>query len=161
MKLVKSIVLSMALLAAIIAASPVFATGRSFHAFLGGFEEVPSVLTNGSGFFHATVNRDGSISYFLKVRDLSSTFAQAHIHFGQKDVNGGVMVFLCGGPSVPCAEEVRGTLSAASVVGAATAQGVATGDIDAVIETLRSGNTYVNVHTANFPAGEIRGQVKK
>jgi CHRD domain len=28
------------------------------------------------------------------------------------------------------------------------------------LEAIRSGNTYVNVHTANFPSGEIRGQVK-
>jgi hypothetical protein len=160
MKLIKSILVSFALLVATAGATPVFATDRNFFAFLDGFNEVPSILSQGSGFFRARLNRDGSIDYVLKVRDLSGTFAQAHIHFGQKDVNGGVMVFLCGGPSVPCAEEVSGTLTAASVVGAAAGQGVAAGDLDAVIQTLRSGNTYVNVHTSTFPAGEIRGQVK-
>ena len=43
---------------------------------------------------------------------------------------------------------------------AVPAQNVPAGSFDAAMRILRSGDAYANVHTANFPAGEIRGQVK-
>jgi hypothetical protein len=32
---------------------------------------------------------------------------------------------------------------------------------DAQVQALNSGQTYVNIHTAANPAGEIRGQITK
>jgi hypothetical protein len=32
-------------------------------------------------------------------------------------------------------------------------------DLGDVLGALASGNAYVNIHTQNFPTGEIRGQV--
>ena len=53
---------------------------------------------------------------------------------------------------------VSGSIAAADVVGP-TGQGFVAGDITPVIAALRAGVTYANMHTAKFPAGEIRGQV--
>ena len=53
---------------------------------------------------------------------------------------------------------MSGTITAADVVGP-TAPGFAVGDITPVIAALRAGVTYANMHTAKFPAGEVRGQV--
>ena len=50
---------------------------------------------------------------------------------------------------------VTGTITAASVIGP-TAQGVAVGNFAAVLAALQSDTAYGNVHTQNFPAGEIR-----
>jgi hypothetical protein len=55
---------------------------------------------------------------------------------------------------------VSGTLTAASVVGPVP-QNVAAGDFDAVIDALNSNTAYANIHTTKFPAGEIRGQVRR
>jgi CHRD domain len=55
---------------------------------------------------------------------------------------------------------VTGTLTAASVIGPA-AQNVTAGDFDAVTDALNSNTAYANVHTAKFPSGEIRGQVRR
>ena len=33
--------------------------------------------------------------------------------------------------------------------------------IDDLLDAMRAGNTYVNVHTAANPAGEIRGQIAR
>ena len=53
---------------------------------------------------------------------------------------------------------VTGTLTAADVVGP-TAQGIAAGEFEEVLEALRSEAGYANVHSTKFAGGEIRGQV--
>jgi hypothetical protein len=121
------------------------------------------------GSFEAEINDDGTISFTLSYAEMSSPVTQAHIHFGASRTNGGVMVFLCGGPKAACpvAGSVAGTLTAAdvSVLPASNGdsvipQGLQPGDLAGMIEAIRSGNTYVNVHTTTFPNGELRGQVE-
>src|SRR5215468_1406882 len=107
----------------------------------------------------------GAISFSLNFSDLSSPLSVAHLHFAPSKVAGGVMIFLCGGggqPACPAAKSgtVTGTITAANVTGP-TAQGIAAGDLTAALEAVREGLGYVNVHSTNFPAGEIRGQIHR
>ena len=53
---------------------------------------------------------------------------------------------------------MTGTVTATGVVGP-TAQNIAAGDFGAVVDALASDTAYGNIHTKQFPAGEIRGQV--
>ena len=138
------------------------------RAVLGPFDQVPSVFAASSGTFEAQINNDGSISFSLSYTNMTSSVTQAHIHFGRSKTNGGVMVFLCGGskPACPLSGTVTGTLTASDVStlpasngDSVIPQGIQPSDLNAMIEAIRSGSTYVNVHTANFPNGEIRGQV--
>lgn len=138
------------------------------RAELISFKQVPSVLARGHGHFYAEINEDHTISFELSYADMSSSVVQAHIHFGASKTNGGVMVFLCGGvkPACPASGTVTGTITAAdvSVLPATNGdsvipQGIQPGDLAGLIKAVRSGNTYINVHTATFPNGEIRGQV--
>jgi CHRD domain len=142
--------------------------GNMITAQLISFNQVPAVLAQSSGSFTAEINSDGTISFSLTYANMSSSVVQAHIHFGASKTNGGVMVFLCGGPKPECPASgtVTGTLAAAdvSVLPAANPdsvipQGVQPGDFAGMLSAIRSGNSYVNVHTTNFPNGEIRGQV--
>ena len=93
---------------------------------------------------------------------------QAHLHFGQTAVNGGIVVFICtnvGGPvgTPECPEgraTLTGTATSEDVIGGAAAQGIAAGELTEVKEAIRAGAVYANVHTEDFPNGEIRAQLR-
>ena len=137
---------------------------KRFKAELNGFQEVPSVSTTGFGRFHAKLVDDELIEYRFEYAGLeggNSLFA--HIHFAQRNVNGGVMVFICGGGSKPdpCPNvegTVTGTFVPSDVVGP-NAQGIEPGSWDEFLRALRAGHAYVNIHTVRWPGGEIRGQI--
>ena len=135
----------------------------AFVAELGGFQAVPPILTGARGRFRAELTPDGALEYELWYENLSGPATQAHIHFGQPGVNGEVVVFLCGegdAPACPGAGgRVAGRIEPEDIV-AVPQQGVEAGDLAGVIRAMRAGATYVNVHTPQFPAGEIRGQIR-
>lgn len=156
-------------LAVAVAAGAALADGpRVLRADLTGFEEVLPVSTTGNGQLRLLIYPDRStISYELSYSGLQADVTQAHIHFGQPAVNGGISVFLCtnlgNGPAGTQACPLRsgtvsGVITAASVLGP-DAQGIAPGEIDALVEALREQLTYVNVHSTRWPGGEIRGQI--
>ena len=158
---------------ALLAVSAVaFVQNKRIREFLSGYSEVPSVSTAAEGEFQARISADETqIDYELSYSDLEGGVTQAHIHFGQKDVNGGISVWLCGnpGPGVtpptgtpacpPSPATVTGSLTAANVVGP-TSQGIAAGEFAELIRAIRAGKTYANVHTTKFPGGEIRSQIE-
>ena len=72
----------------------------SLRATLSGFQEVPPKLTDATGTFTATIN-GGQLNYTLKYSGLSSSALQAHIHFGQRAVSGGILIWLCQTASNP------------------------------------------------------------
>jgi len=146
--------------------------GRDFETDLVGYEEVPAVSTVGNGVADVEVARDGeSLRFVLRYRATESPVTQAHIHFGQKDVNGGIVIFFCSnlgnGPAgtPPCPQPppggyatVTGMRTAADMAGGAAAQGIAPGQFGELVRALRAGVTYANVHSTDRPGGEIRGQ---
>jgi CHRD domain len=147
---------------AVVAVAPAHdKNGKSgLKAFLSGYQEVPANSTTGVGKFKARLN-GATIEFKLRYTGLEAPVKFAHIHFGQRDVNGGVAAFLCGGggkPACPNSGEVTGTIAASDVVGPAD-QGIAPGEFDELVNAIKHGVTYVNVHTDKFPNGEIRGQI--
>lgn len=160
-----------------LAAAP-FASAQQANrlgANLVGFDEVPSVSSVASGKFNAQINNaESAIDWELSYADLEGSVQQAHIHFGQPHVNGGITVFLCtnlgNGPegiqSCPASPAtISGTIMAADVspnitaTAAARTQGINTGELAELIRAIRAGATYVNVHSTTWPGGEIRNQI--
>jgi hypothetical protein len=139
---------------------------NQFRARLIGHNETPAVHTAGRGNLVLTINTNNTLSYTLTYSGLNTAAGAAHVHFGQPDVVGGVSFFLCGGGSKPACP--AGTSTTATVTGtvapadvqAITTQGLAAGDLAAIVKEIRAGFAYANVHTATSPAGEIRGQLK-
>lgn len=132
------------------------------RAELSGFQEEPAISTTGHGHFTARIDDDARvIDYELTYAGLEGgTPTQAHIHFGGRDHNGGVSAFLCSGPKPACPPSgtVTGVITAADVIGP-TGQGIEAGSFDELVRAIRSGMTYVNVHTPRWLGGEIRGQI--
>jgi hypothetical protein len=142
-------------------------------ARLNGYEEVVggpgpastgSVSTGARGKFRFEI-RDNPlrIHFVLRYEDMEgTTVSQAHLHFAQRHVGGGVIAFLCGGPKPPCTSpdgRFEGDILAADVLGPAD-QGIQAGALNEVIRAIRAGAVYANVHsTPQYPEGEIRGQL--
>jgi hypothetical protein len=162
------LVLSSVLVLAL-AAVPAHAQGGTATATLRAFDEVPALSSIGRGTFTATISADGSeMTYELHYERLTAAPTQAHLHFGQKGVNGGIMIFLCSnlgnGPAgtQPCpagSATITGTVHSSDVVAGAAAQGVAPGELFAPLRGMRGGVVYANVHSTAYPGGEIRGQL--
>jgi CHRD domain-containing protein len=161
----------MVLVAALaLAASPAPAD-ENLNASLRGFEEVPVISTTGEGHFMARMGKDKNgpkIDWELSYADLEGSVQQAHIHFGQPAVNGGIAVFLCSnlgnGPAgtqrcPPAPATVTGTIRAGDVIGPA-GQGITAGELAELIKAIRGGVTYANVHSDKWPGGEIRGLLR-
>ena len=139
---------------------------------LNAFDEVPVVISGATGELRLKIDRDEqSIEYTLSYENIEGgDVLQAHIHLGQKHTSGMIVVFLCTNlgnappsathptPACPLGPNgsVSGTLDASNVIERA-AQGVGAGDLAAVIEGIRKGVVYANVHTMVSPSGEIRG----
>jgi hypothetical protein len=139
-------------------------------AHLRPIEEVPALSSAGTGEFVATINAAGTeINYALRYSNLSGTATQAHIHIAQKGVNGNIMVFFCtnlgnsptGTPTpqaCPPSGTITGTIHAGDIIGP-TSQGIKVGELAKVVQAIRAGVAYANVHSDIFPGGEIRGQI--
>ncbi|HJU12006.1 MAG TPA: CHRD domain-containing protein [Candidatus Binataceae bacterium] len=147
---------------------------NSFGALLTGYEEVPPTFTTGSGLVQVKIDKDqDAIHYTLSYSGLSSAVTQAHIHFGERPVNGGIIVFLCdntgkapsGVPACPNSGTVSGVITAIDVnppnnPEPVTAQGIAPGEFAGLVAAIEHGDAYANVHSSTFPTGEIRGWLR-
>jgi len=163
-------VIQLSLLTLCLPLSVALAEHKQFRAVMSGTSEVPALSTAASGEFQARVNSDDTaVEYQLSYTDLEGSVTQAHIHLGQRDVNGGIAVWLCSNlasPPTPAGVQacptppaiITGTFTAADVVGPA-GQGIAAGEFAELIAALRNGTAYANVHSTKFPGGEVRSQV--
>ena len=132
-----------------------------FKADLTGAEEVPPVDTDTTGEAEFEVNwAQTEIEFELEVEDGVDILAKpgAHIHCAPAGENGPIVAFLAS--DVPGGfdgeVEIKATLTDANIVNDACGTTIA-----ALVQSMRDGNTYVNVHSAANPGGEIRGQIEE
>ncbi|WP_321112772.1 CHRD domain-containing protein [Halorussus salinisoli] len=133
-----------------------------FVAALSGGNQMPTVETDATGLALFAADEDG-VDYALAVANVENML-MAHIHAGGPDESGPVAVWL--DPSVDAREpELReGTTNGITTQGTITSEdfvGPLEGEsLDALLEMMRTGEAYVNVHTEQNQAGEIRGQTR-
>lgn len=106
---------------------------------LKGVAEVPAVKTSATGTGQITVLPDQTVSGSIKTAGLVSTVA--HIHEGASGQNGPPIITLTrtANDSFVVPADARLT--------------------DTQYASFKAGNLYVNVHSAQHPSGEIRGQL--
>ena len=129
-----------------------------FKATMNAANEVGTVISDGGGTADYTVD-GGTVSYTVTFSGLTANANAGHIHVGPAGVNGGVTVPF----TVPRATSgtFSGSFTAANVAAASTSDGgvgVDAGDYNGLLQLMRAGETYTNIHTQPFPNGEIRGQ---
>jgi hypothetical protein len=110
------------------------------HVTLTGSNEVPPVTTSASGSGTVTVNADRSVTAHITVSGMTPT--AAHIHQGAPGASGPVIV--------PFVKQGESTFVAAEGAKMTEEQ----------YRAYKSGHTYVNVHSAKNPSGELRAQLK-
>jgi hypothetical protein len=137
-----------------------------FVARLKGRNEVPPVRSNAFGITKfMTNNHKSKIKFLLEVNNIRD-FVQAHIHLGDRDENGPVIVFLFGADVATLAEQEGISTRKGIVEGIITNKDIVENEVgincvEELIEAMKKGKTYVNVHSEQNPSGEIRGQIKE
>jgi hypothetical protein len=150
--------ISLSVLLTVSVVDQIHAAKYPYDAPLSGENEVPPVQTSATGEAEFTVLENDTIKYRVNVTGISNASA-AHIHMGKEGENGDPVIDLLGTPTSKDKDTAygmifRGNLTDAGLKG--PLQGQTLNDLVAAMDT---GDTYVNVHTAANPNGEIRGQI--
>ena len=178
----KRIVSTIAALIGVVGVGIAFADddmATKIREFLTGVKEVPVASTTGTGTFQAVIDEDAQeIRYTLTFADLEGDVRQSHIHIGPEQNTGNIMLWLCqtatnpspvattpqcfnpADPASARANTVTGVLTGADIVASVAPNGVVAGEFAEAVALIRAGKTYVNVHSAKFPPGEIRSQIE-
>jgi hypothetical protein len=139
--------------------SPVRAEGaKGFKAVLSGAEVVPPAQTKAKGEATFELRKYGKELYYtIKASDIEGITA-AHIHKGKKGENGPPLALLKVTKNAAKMNEVvaKGEVDKKDLMTSLSGKSVAD-----LLKEIETGDTYVNVHTAKFPDGEIRGQIVK
>ena len=129
---------------------------NEFTAKLTGSEEVTPVVTDTTGEASFEVD-DDKIEFELEVED-GVLITRAHIHCAPTGQNGPIVVGLLenlpSGVKLSDDVELKGTLTDDSI-----SNPLCGATIEDLVESMRDGNTYVNVHSMANPGGEVRGQI--
>lgn len=116
------------------------AVGGSGALTLSGDDEVPAVKTSATGSGSITVGADKSVKGSVTTSNIAAT--AAHIHTGAAGANGPVIIPLT----------KKGDNQWIVPEGAKLS--------DDQFQSYNASNLYVNVHSAAYPGGEIRAQIK-
>lgn len=115
-----------------------------FEASLSGSQEVPPAVTTATGAAEIQFNENtNKLTWKVTYNGLTGPATAGHIH-------GPAAMGQNAGVAIPFA----GNLNAQPVMGETTITPAQYAD-------LAAGLYYVNIHSARFPAGEIRGQLRK
>lgn len=114
--------------------------GHNVKVTLSGDQEVPPATTTAAGSGTIAIAADKSVSGSVTTTGVEGM--AAHIHVGSTGKNGPVIIPLTktgdNGWSVPAGAKLT----------------------DAQYDSFKAGDLYVNVHSAKYKGGEIRGQLK-
>lgn len=109
------------------------------EASLTGADQIPEVATSASGNATINVGPDKSVTGSITTSAIAGT--AAHIHIGKVGENGPVIITL-----TKTGDDLWSVRAGVVLT-------------DSQIESYKSGQLYIDVHSAAHPSGEIRGQI--
>jgi hypothetical protein len=119
------------------------AAPENFQVQLSGAAQVPAVQTQGTATADLTYDPDTRmLTWSVTYSGLSSAVTMAHFHVGAEGKNGKPAIWLT----------KQGSPVSSPITGQATLT-------TAQARQLLAGRWYINLHTQEHPAGEVRGQV--
>ena len=151
---------------------------NSFNATLTGSQQVPPVKTKGFGTASFELLNDSkTLHYQINVVDVQNVTG-IHIHQGKSGEKGDVIVNIYApketivlnqngtklsqfdSSSVTIGGNTQSVFFVSGTINNSDFKGPLTGkNIFDLINLMKSGDTYVNVHSNSHPDGEIRGQI--
>ena len=121
-------------------------SSQTFTAKLRGKDEVPPVNTQATGTAQFQLSSDGKeINYDLTTTNLNG-FMMAHIHQGKPGENGQ--------PITTPLQMGKGKITSSDLQGSLAGK-----QISDLVDLMKNGGAYVDVHTQQNQNGEIRGQI--
>ena len=128
-------------IAALLAAAPLRAEVVHFTASLDGASETPPNPSAGKGTADVTLDTESRvISWTVSYTGLSGPATMGHFH-------GPAAVGIAAGVQIPMSGDLTSPIKGSTDIN------------DGQIGDLRAGLWYINIHTARYPKGEIRGQL--
>ena len=157
LSVILAMTISLSALITLTAIDTAYAVKRIYDAPLSGQNEVPPVQSSATGLAEFTPPVNDTIKYRINITGISGATG-AHIYSGQAGENGEVIADLLTDTSknndVSYGMTIRGNLSDSSLKGPMEGK-----SLEDLVAAMDSGETYVNIHTAQQPDGEIRGQI--
>ncbi len=137
----------------------VFEDGDEFGTVLKGSREVPPVTTESKATAEFELEDNDKLEFELRAAGPITNAVAAHIHLGARGQNGPVVAFLFESPAGVNFEDgdriSRGVLRNTNII---ARPGFAP-TVSNLVQRIRQGRAYVNLHTVAHPGGEIRGQI--
>ena len=130
-----------------------------FAATLNGANETPApgVITGAYGVASVTLDLSTqTVSWVVDVWNMPSGTNNAHFHVGGPGLGGPTVVNIASPAGVSNDFRLTGSATAANLLPRVD-QGIRSWED--FLQSLMGGQTYINVHSANNPGGEVRGQV--
>jgi len=120
-------------------------SSQTFTAKLSGKDEVPPVNTQATGNVQFQLSSDGKeINYDLTTTNLNG-FMMAHIHKGKSGENG---------PPIAALQMGKGKITSSDLQGPLAGK-----QMSDLVDLMKNGQSYANIHTQQNQNGEIRGQI--
>ncbi|HXO21584.1 MAG TPA: DUF1800 family protein [Thermoanaerobaculia bacterium] len=125
-----------------------YAIGQPPTLFIARMSPQGAALSTGSGFASLLLSADATSAVLrFSFSNLTSPVTGEHVH-GPADP----------GASGPILFDIDAATPQADGSYLWTFVPVGTTSVDQIVAAIRAGRTYINIHTASYPAGEIRGQ---
>jgi hypothetical protein len=118
-----------------------------FTASLDSAQEGGAFTEAGTGIGDFSYTDEGGLTYEIIVEGLTGPITGSHIHNAPAGTNGGVV------HALTFTEESAGVWVSSGTWDSSN------GLTSALVDELKAGNLYVNIHTAAHTSGEIRGQI--